>query len=139
METFKTFEIFKNSSRDCLERSDKSWNTFPKKFPTNNTLNKKFSQNTVSTLSLKNLQKTEKCYFQRFRTFKFDLKFDLKFDPKLLPMTKFWFKQFLKLHLPFQENGFNFVTQKIAKNWKMSFLNVQNIRFWPQGSVKTIF
>ena len=28
METFKTFEIFKNSSMNCLERSNKSWKAF---------------------------------------------------------------------------------------------------------------
>ena len=43
------------------------------------------------------------------------------------------------LCLTFPENGFSFVTQKLAKNWKMPFSDAQNIRFWLQGSFKTIF
>ena len=30
METFKTFEILKNSSRDCLQRTNKTWKAFSK-------------------------------------------------------------------------------------------------------------
>ena len=44
-------------------------------------------------------------------------------------MAKFWFEQFLMLSLAFPENDFNFVTQKVAKNWKMLFWKVQNIVF----------
>ena len=54
-------------------------------------------------------------------------------------MTNFEFKRSWKLCLTFLENGFNFVTQKLAKNWKMLFLIAQNIRFWAKGSFKTIF
>ena len=43
------------------------------------------------------------------------------------------------LCLTFPENGFDFVTQKFVKNWKIPFSNAQNIRFWPKGSRKTIF
>ena len=38
-------------------------------------------------------------------------------------------KMFLTFFLAFPENGFNFVTQKFPKNWKISFSKVQNIRF----------
>ena len=38
----------------------------------------------------------------------------------------------------FPENGFDFVTQKFTKNWKMLFSNPQNIRVLP-GSFETIF
>ena len=41
-------------------------------------------------------------------------------------MTKF--KQFL-FWLAFQENGFNFVYQQYAKNWKMPFWKAQKIVF----------
>ena len=43
------------------------------------------------------------------------------------------------LCLAFLENGFNFVSEKFAKKCKMHFSNAQNIRFWDQGSSKTIF
>ena len=36
-------------------------------------------------------------------------------------------------------NGFNFLTQKFTKNWKMPYPNAQNIRFWAQGSCKNHF
>ena len=29
--------------------------------------------------------------------------------------------------------------KKLQKNWKMTFSDAQNIRFWAQGSSKTIF
>ena len=54
-------------------------------------------------------------------------------------MTNFEIKQFWMLSLAFLENGFNFGTQKFAKDWKMLFSNVQNIRFWPQGTFETVF
>ena len=38
----------------------------------------------------------------------------------------------------FPENGFDFVTQKFTKNWKMLFSNPQNIKVLP-GSLETIF
>ena len=43
------------------------------------------------------------------------------------------------LWLTFSQNGFNFVTQKFQENWKTPFWNTDNIRFWAQGSFKTIF
>ena len=45
----------------------------------------------VSTLSLKNLEKTEKFYFQRFITFFCYFKVPSKSFFKILPMTKFGF------------------------------------------------
>ena len=97
------------------------------------------SQKMVSTLSLKNLQRFEKCTLQRLRTFVFELQVASKPFSKKLPMAKFWFKAFWMLCLTFPENGFNFVTQKFVKNWKMPFSNAHNIRFWAQGFSKTIF
>ena len=47
------------------------------------------SQKTVSTLSLKNLQKTKKYPFQTLKTLAFELKVPLKPFFKLLSMTKF--------------------------------------------------
>ena len=93
----------------------------------------------VSTSLLKNVQKTEKCSFQRVRTFIFELKVASRPFSKKVIMAKFWFEYILTLCLSFPENGFNFVNQKSAKNWKMLFSNTQNIRFWAQGSFETIF
>ena len=39
----------------------------------------------------------------------------------------------------FPENGFNLLTQNFAKNLNMPFSNAQNICFWVQSSLKTIF
>ena len=47
METFKTFEIFKNPSRDCLKRLNKSWQTFSEKLITKGTLHKKFPKHSL--------------------------------------------------------------------------------------------
>ena len=53
---------------------------------------------------LKNLQKSEKCYFETLRIFIFDIKVASK------PLSK-------KLYLSFPGNGFNFITEKkILKN-----------------------
>ena len=86
------------------------------------------------------MQINEKCHFQRLRTFIFDLKVASKRFSKRLLMTSFRFKGFFWIHyLAFPENGFNFVTQKFERKWKMSCLNPRNIRFLPQVSFKTIF
>ena len=78
------------------------------------------------------MQKTEKCYIQRFRTFAFDLKVSSKPIFKKLSMTNFGFKQFLTLFLTFPGitffNSFNFVAQKFVNIWKMWFSKVQNIQ-----------
>ena len=97
------------------------------------------SRKAVSPYSHKNLQKNEKCKFQRLRIFVFDLKVTSKLFSEKNSFTKFWFEQFLKLCLSFPENGFNFVNQKIAKKWKMLFWKVRNIRFWPKCIFKSIF
>ena len=93
----------------------------------------------VSTSSIKNLQETGKCPFQTLKIFVFEIKVVSKSFSKKLPRTKFEFKLFWRLCLPFPENSLNFVTQKLEKNWKIPFSNAQNIRFWAQGSFKTIF
>ena len=72
IETFKTFEIFKNSSNDCLEWSNKDWKALYKNLLTKQTLWEKFSQHCLT----------------------------------------------------FPKNGFTFVDQKFAKNWKIPFSNV---------------
>ena len=83
----------------------------------------------LSTLQLKNLQKTEKRQVQRFRTFAFKHKLPSKLFSKLPPITKFGFTLFQRLCLAFQKIGFNFVTPKLAIKWKMSFPDTQNICF----------
>ena len=65
----------------------------------------------VSTSSLKNLQKIENFPFQTLGTFAFDLKVGSKPFSKKVPMTNFECKWFC---LAFSEDGFNFVTQKVA-------------------------
>ena len=97
------------------------------------------SQKMVSTSPPNNLQKTEKFSLQTFRTFVFELKVLSKPFSKKLPMTKFYFKQFLMFCLTFPEKSFNFVTQKFAKNWKIPFSDAQNICFWYQVRFKTVF
>ena len=97
------------------------------------------SQEMASTLSLKSFQKTEKCLFQTLTTFFFEPKVASKPFSKKLTTSKLWFKEIWTLCVTFPSNGFNFVTQKIAKTWKMLFSNGHNIRFWAQGSFKTIF
>ena len=51
-------------------------------------------QKTVSTWSLKNLQKSKKCHLLRLRSFVFDLKVAWKSFSKMRAMTSFVFKQF---------------------------------------------
>ena len=96
------------------------------------------SHKTISVLSLKNLQKTEKCYFQRYRIFVFDHKMASKPFSKKLHLTKLWFKKFLTFRFAFPTNAFNFLTQKFTKKRKMPITKVQSIRFWPQDSFKLI-
>ena len=83
-------------------------------------------QKMVRTSSLKNLQKCEKWPFQTLRTFIFEVKVASKKFSKKFPMARFWFKQLWTLCLAFPENGFTFITQKFAKNWKMPFSSAQN-------------
>ena len=71
--------------------------------------------------SLKNLQKYEKHHFQKLRTFVLNFKVASKPFSKMLPMTNLGFKWFWRLLLTSLENDFNFLTQKLAKNWKMPF------------------
>ena len=73
------------------------------------------SEKTISTLSLKTLQKSKHCYSQRFRTFDFRLMLAPKKFSKMLPMTNFEFKWLWRLCLTFPESSFNLVTQTLAK------------------------
>ena len=97
------------------------------------------SQKMISTSSLKNLQKAEKCCIQTLTTFIFELKVASKSFSKKLPVNEFWFKQIWTLCLTFPETDFNFATEKYAKSWKMLFSNAENICFWAQSSFETIF
>ena len=97
------------------------------------------SQKMVSTSSLKNLQKTEKCTFQKLRTIAFEVKVASKPFSKKFTMAKIWFKKYSTLSLTFPEIVSTSSLKILQKTWKMLFSNVQNIRFWTQGSTKTIF
>ena len=55
-----------------------------------------------------------------------------------LHTTDFMKKVFVALSL-FPRKRFQLRHSKIWKNRKISFSNAQNIRFWAQGSFKTIF
>ena len=89
---------------------------------------------TISTLSLKNLWKSEKCHIWTLKAIIFSLKVDLKPFSKTLTMNNSGFKQFSTLCLVSPENSSNFVTQKFAKKWNISCLNPQNIYFSAQGN-----
>ena len=94
------------------------------------------SQKTVLTSSLKNMQKSEKCPFQRLIKFVFEIKVASKPFPKKLAMTKFWFKQFLILFLTFPENGFYFVTQKLQKTKNFLFQMLKIFVFYLKDTSK---
>ena len=66
----------------------------------------------VLTSSLKNVKKSEKCHFQRFRTFVFDVMVASKPFYKRLLMNKFGFTQFC---LAFSKNSFNLDFLKFGK------------------------
>ena len=85
------------------------------------------------------LQETENFFFLNTQNIRFWSQVASKPFSKKLPMINFEFRWFWRLGLAFPENDFNFVTQKFELNWKMPFSNTQNIRFWAQGSLKTIF
>ena len=97
------------------------------------------SQKIVSTLSLKSLQKTEKCSFQTITTLVFELKIASKPFSTNIPMTKLWFKWLWMLCLTFPKGGFNFFNEKFAKKQKMLFSSTHNTRFWAEGSFIGIF
>ena len=86
-------------------------------------------QRTVSRLSPKKSQKNWKMPISRFRTFVFQINVASKPFSKKLATIKFSLKQFSTLSLTFPENGFNFVTQKFAKNWKVSFSKFRTFVF----------
>ena len=131
--------LFKRPQYSLLS-SRKLQNLFSKKLPmTKIWCFASLSQKMVLTSSLKKLQRTEKCYFQRPRAFAFDIKVASKSFSKRLTKTKFWFKQFLTFCVTFPENGLNFVIKKFRKNWKMPFSKAQKIGFWAQASFKAIF
>ena len=57
-------------------------------------INVSLSEKTASTLQLRNLQKSEKWYFQRLTTFSFDLKGASNPFSKILTTNNFEFKKF---------------------------------------------
>ena len=72
----------------------------------------------------------------------------ITFTFELKVATKLFKRSFLSPHfdltalnaLPhFLRKWFHFVTQKFAKDWKLTFWSAQNIRFWAQGSFKILF
>ena len=75
------------------------------------------SQKAVSTLLLKNLQKTEKCPFQTLRTYSFlTSKYLQNHFLRSFLGPNFDLNDFEYFCLTFPENGFNFVNQKLAQN-----------------------
>ena len=77
METFKTFQKLKKSSRYCLEQSNKGWKAFSKKLQTNLTFYKQFPkfclsfpENSFNFVTQK-LQKTEKLQSSVVHTIRF--------------------------------------------------------------------
>ena len=88
------------------------------------------SEKTISTFSLKTLQKSKHSYFQKFKTFDFGLMLAPKQFSKMLPMTNFEFKWLWRLCLTFPESSFNFVTQTLAKkNRKYSCQRLGTLAF----------
>ena len=85
------------------------------------------SRRTVSTLSLENLQNTEKSPFWTLRTFVLELKVASIPFSKKLPVTKFRFKQFWAPCLTLQKMV---STSSIKNLWKTCF--------WDRSSFKTI-
>ena len=105
MVSTSTLKIYKNLKTSLSKLSEHSFlissslqNLFLKSFlwPALNLIGLQvsalLSQKTVSTLLLKNLQKTEKCPFQTLRTFVLELKVPSKPFSKKLLVTQFWFK-----------------------------------------------
>ena len=64
----------------------------------------------------KTCKKLKKFYFQAPTILVLELKEASKPFSKNVPMTKFWFKQFLMFYLTFPTSEFNFLTQKLQKN-----------------------
>ena len=95
METSKIFEIFESFSREFQNEQIIAEYHFLKRSQKISLYTKSFrsivllSHKTISISSLKNLQKTEKYYFQRFRIFVLTKKFASKPFSKKLHMTKF--------------------------------------------------
>ena len=110
--SFLSTRYFQNPFLRCFLRPNFDLNSF-ERFAS-------LSQKTVSTSPLKNFQITEKYPFETLTTFVFELSVISKPFYVKLPMTKFWFRKSLMLCLTFPENGYNFLTQKFSKNWKMS-------------------
>ena len=96
-----------------------------------------FARKSFQLCHSKICKKTEKCALQTFRTFVFELKVAPKPFSKNVLMPKLnRFEHFTSLS---RKTVSTSSFQKFAKSWKMPFSNAQNIRFWAQGSFKTIF
>ena len=84
----------------------------------------------------KNFQKTEKWPVQTLTKSTFELKVASKPFAKKIPITKLRLKYFWTLCVTFPQNGFNFVTQKLAKNWKILFLKRSQHSFLRSGQLQ---
>ena len=79
-------------------------------------LNVASKQKTIFSSLLKGCKKTWNIPFLNTQNIRLiELKVASKPFSKMLPMTKFWFKQFWTLYFFFPENGFNFVSQLTKK------------------------
>ena len=85
------------------------------------------SQKTVSIVSLKILQKTEKCHFWRFRTFVFYLKVASKPFSKTIAMTNFGFKWSWRFCLTFREIASTLSLKNLQKTEKCYFQRFRTI------------
>ena len=90
VEPLKTFEIFKNSAKDCLKRSNNKGDSLHKKvskvlprFPRKQSQLKKFRYSKIC-------KKSEKCHFATLRTFVFDVKVASKAFSKNASYNQLW-------------------------------------------------
>ena len=128
----------------CLIRPNKSLKPFSKKLLTRETLYEKFQciaslyQKTVSTSSLKNLQKSAKCHCQTLRAFTFDLKVASKSFSNCFTSQHLNSNQFKNFDLLFQKMAATLSLKNLQKG-EMPFPNHQNILLLPQASFKAFF
>ena len=131
--------------KDCLKPPNKTWKPIFHELISKKSLFNKilkhcldFQEKDFNFVTKKSAKKW-KVLFQTIRRLVSGLNVASTLLSKMLALNNFGFKKLSRLFLAFQENGFNFVTQIYAKNWKKSFSDVQNIHVYSQGSFKTIF